>query len=141
MNQHQWTLAVKSRAAKRRLLVGGVPLCDMCGVQAGSERHHVFTKYLTDGCDLADEYANYHVVVSCICRECHEDAHTHEGRDKLLRFFYWLHGYVEIKKQYLLINNSMVIGIPYPLPLPSKGGVWRKARPRLKTLGRLYLKA
>jgi hypothetical protein len=120
VNRWQVIQATKARAAKRRLLPDGKPRCDMCGVVAGSQRHHIYTKYLTMGNDEARRLANAYIVNALLCQTCHDEADMVESRNRLFRLLYELHGYDTIRTQHNLIDQALRTGVGWTLTEPDK---------------------
>lgn len=94
-----------------------VPVCDLCKVERGVERHHIYTKNLTMGNEKARNRANQPEVCALVCQTCHQQkVDSPENRNKLFQQLYRYWGYGTIVAMHNSIDEALRTGVPFNLP-------------------------
>jgi hypothetical protein len=103
------------------------PLCDLCGYESASERHHIINKGLTMGNAEARAEANVAAITCLLCHDCHTIADSEESREKILQKLYKINGrglpvvgYLVCMTAYIKVQYAMNTLLPWTLPEPSQ---------------------
>src|SRR5690242_10525592 len=83
---------IRNRMLRTRATKRGNTLCDLCGQNEGTERHHMVWKSATMSNELARLAAEVEPLSSWLCRECHLKADSPAVTQQLLGINEQLYG-------------------------------------------------
>jgi hypothetical protein len=99
------------RVLRRQMMLERGGICDMCGTNAAWDVHEIVNRGTTKrGSD--ERWAAYdRRICSILCRDCHDKAHSPDGRDRLLRVNIERYGYDTVREAFDAVN---VQGLDFP---------------------------
>jgi hypothetical protein len=90
MGANERIVRMQMRAKRKHRF--GQPLCDLCKEEVATDWHHVWTRYLTMGNEMARLIASGPDMTALLCRECHAVADDPSNRNKIILNLYSING-------------------------------------------------
>ena len=84
-----------------------MPLCDLCGVNKGTQMHERIKRSQTTGNQEARELSYQVTLCNLLCPICHEKADTQEVDDKLWMFSIKLYGIMKVLAAFNALQQVM----------------------------------
>jgi hypothetical protein len=99
------------RVVKHQVMLERGGVCDMCGKNPAIDLHECVSRGITKrGSD--ERWASYdRRICSILCRDCHDKAHSPNGRTVLLRVNIERYGYAAVQAAFDAVN---VQGLDFP---------------------------
>ena len=99
------------RVIRRQMMLERGGICDMCGKKAAEDVHEICARGMTRrGSD--ERWASYDKhICSILCRDCHDKAHSPDGRTVLFKANIERYGYESVKEAFDAVGLQ---GIDFP---------------------------